>query len=110
MHAVHDETSISYNLKAHSQSEDMMHGFKGRDFQLLLSPERIGIYGDSEWRSFMLKAIRNAVSSPFSASSKHTSYVHLGQECALEKWANFAVLVSYTLAACFHDINTILCS
>ena len=63
LHAVHDEISISYNLKTQSQTDVRTHGNKDRDFPLLLSPERIAIYGDSEWRSFMSTAIRNAVSS-----------------------------------------------
>ncbi|KAL5551116.1 hypothetical protein UlMin_001292 [Ulmus minor] len=61
IHAVHDDTSISYYLKTRAQTEVMSHGSKGGDFQLILSPERIAIYGDSEWRSSMYTAIRNAL-------------------------------------------------
>ncbi|XP_062074738.1 protein arginine N-methyltransferase 1.6 isoform X2 [Humulus lupulus] len=61
LHAVHDETSISYNLDKQSQTDVKMHGIKGGDFQLLLSPERIAIYGDNEWRGIMLTAIRSAL-------------------------------------------------
>ncbi|PON40647.1 Protein arginine N-methyltransferase [Parasponia andersonii] len=61
LNAVHDETSISYNLKTESRTQVRMHGVKGGDFPLMLSPERVAIYGDSEWRSLMLIALRNAL-------------------------------------------------
>lgn len=61
--AVHDETRISYNINTHSRIDAMMYNFEGGDFQLELSPERIAIYGDGEWRSFMSTVIRNTVSS-----------------------------------------------
>ncbi|XP_042947869.1 protein arginine N-methyltransferase 1.6 isoform X1 [Carya illinoinensis] len=61
LHAVHSDTSISYNLKAHaSRNEVMQYGFDTWDLQLMLSPERIAIYGDNEWRHSMLKTLRNA--------------------------------------------------
>lgn len=59
--AVHDETRISYNINTHSRIDAVMCGFKGGDFQLELSPERIAIYGDGEWRSFMSTVIRNTL-------------------------------------------------
>ncbi|EXC28305.1 hypothetical protein L484_011809 [Morus notabilis] len=60
--AFHDETRISYNLKTQSQVDHpMMHGFKGGDFQLELSPERVAIYGDGEWRTFISTVIGNAL-------------------------------------------------
>ncbi|XP_060972231.1 protein arginine N-methyltransferase 1.6 isoform X3 [Cannabis sativa] len=61
LQAVHDETSISYNLYKQSQTEIKMHDIKGVDSLLLLSPERIAIYGNDVWRRIMLTAIRNAL-------------------------------------------------
>jgi protein arginine N-methyltransferase 7 len=62
LHAVHTETSISYNLKTQApRTEVMQYSFNSGDLQLILSPERIAIYGDSEWRDSMLKSMRNAV-------------------------------------------------
>lgn len=62
LHAVHTETSISYNLKTQApRTEVMQYSFDTGDSQLILSPERIAIYGDSEWRDSMLKSMRNAL-------------------------------------------------
>ncbi|XP_062145655.1 protein arginine N-methyltransferase 1.6 [Alnus glutinosa] len=62
LHAVHTETSISYNLKTQApRTEVMQYSFNSGDSQLILSPERIAIYGDSEWRDSMLKSMRNAL-------------------------------------------------
>ncbi|XP_015896609.3 protein arginine N-methyltransferase 1.6 isoform X1 [Ziziphus jujuba] len=62
LHAVHNDISISYNLNTQvPRTEVMSYGFKGGDFQLMLSPEKIAIYGDTEWRSSMLTAIKNAL-------------------------------------------------
>lgn len=64
LHAVHTDTNISYNLKTRvPRAEVMQYGFNTVDSQLILSPERIAIYGESEWRNYMLKAISNAVRS-----------------------------------------------
>lgn len=49
VHAVHDEISVSYDIKSRSQTKE--------DFLIALSPERAGVYGDGEWRSLMLKAV-----------------------------------------------------
>lgn len=66
LHAVHTETSISYNLKTQApRTEVMQYSFDTGDSQLILSPERIAIYGDSEWRDSMLKSMRNAVRALF---------------------------------------------
>lgn len=65
LEATHTETSFSYNLNVQVPKTDTrQHDHNNRDFQLLLSPERIAIYGDSKWRSSVLAAVRNAVSSP----------------------------------------------
>ncbi|KAK4771368.1 hypothetical protein SAY87_031900 [Trapa incisa] len=51
--AVHSETSISYQLEADCQ-------YAEGDYHITLSPERIAIYGDCQWRCSILKAMRNA--------------------------------------------------
>ncbi|KAG8495933.1 hypothetical protein CXB51_007501 [Gossypium anomalum] len=61
LEATHTETSVSYNLNVQVPKTDTrQHDHNIRDFQLLLSPERIAIYGDSKWRSSVLAAVRNA--------------------------------------------------
>ncbi|KAB2039076.1 hypothetical protein ES319_D03G188400v1 [Gossypium barbadense] len=62
LEASHTETSVSYNLNVQVPKNDTrQHDHNIRDFQLLLSPERIAIYGDSKWRSSVLAAVRNAL-------------------------------------------------
>ncbi|MBA0851465.1 hypothetical protein Goshw_020370, partial [Gossypium schwendimanii] len=61
LEATHTETSVSYNLNVQVPKTDTrQHDHNIRDFQLLLSPERIAIYGDRKWRSSVLAAVRNA--------------------------------------------------
>ncbi|GAV78546.1 hypothetical protein CFOL_v3_22012 [Cephalotus follicularis] len=62
LHAVHTDTSISYNLKTQvTRNEVRQCDFNAKDFHLILPPERIAIYGDSEWRLSMLTALSNAL-------------------------------------------------
>ncbi|KAG4206416.1 hypothetical protein ERO13_A03G008400v2 [Gossypium hirsutum] len=62
LEATHTETIVSYNLNVQVPKTDTrQHDHNIRDFQLLLSPERIAIYGDSKWRSSVLAAVRNAL-------------------------------------------------
>ncbi|XP_050375704.1 protein arginine N-methyltransferase 1.6 [Argentina anserina] len=62
LHAVHTDISISYNIKSpESRNTSMHYGVTGRDFRLILPPERIAIYGDSEWRQTMFDAISNVL-------------------------------------------------
>lgn len=62
LHAAHTETSISYNLKNQSpRNETLQYGLKNGEFKLTLPPERIAIYGDSEWRHSMFSAITKPV-------------------------------------------------
>ncbi|GMY30018.1 protein arginine N-methyltransferase 1.6 [Fagus crenata] len=62
LHAVHTDTSILYNLKTHVPRTGVAQcGFDTGDSQLILSPERIAMYGDSEWRHSMFQAIRNVL-------------------------------------------------
>ncbi|KAK3224891.1 hypothetical protein Dsin_004753 [Dipteronia sinensis] len=63
LNACHSETSISYNLNPNiPRTEVTQDNLHTEDFQLILPPERIAIYGDGEWRLCMLTAIRNALS------------------------------------------------
>ncbi|KAL4570936.1 hypothetical protein LXL04_026601 [Taraxacum kok-saghyz] len=52
MEATHNETSISYRFKSYVDDSLPI---------ITLSPERIAIYGDREWRHSMLKAISYAL-------------------------------------------------
>ncbi|KAK8516334.1 hypothetical protein V6N13_047038 [Hibiscus sabdariffa] len=62
LEATHTETSVSYNLNVQVPQTDIrQYDYGVGDFQLLLSPERIATYGDSEWRLSMLAAVRNAL-------------------------------------------------
>ncbi|KAH9721296.1 protein arginine N-methyltransferase 1.6 [Citrus sinensis] len=60
-HALHTETSVSYELKSQIPiTDERQHNLNAKDFQLALPPERIAIYGDGEWRLSMVMAMRNA--------------------------------------------------
>lgn len=64
LHAVHTDTSMSYELKAQVERPGVMqYNVNDWNLQLMLPPERIAIYGDSKWRLCMLTAIRNALQS-----------------------------------------------
>ena len=72
LHAIHTDISISYNLKTQlPRTQIEQHDLLAKDSRLILSPERVAIYGDSEWRLSMLTAIKNTV-SPLSFSLTHT--------------------------------------
>ncbi|KAK9203496.1 hypothetical protein WN943_013751 [Citrus x changshan-huyou] len=61
-HALHTETSVSYELKSQIPiTDERQHNLNAKDFQLALPPERIAIYGDGEWRLSMVMAMRNAL-------------------------------------------------
>lgn len=63
-HALHTQTSVSYELKSQIPiTDERQHNLNAKDFQLALPPERIAIYGDGEWRLSMVMAMRNAVRS-----------------------------------------------
>lgn len=63
LHATHTDTKISYNLKKQiPMTEILQHRPSDADLPILLSPERIAIYGDREWRLSMLKAVESVVS------------------------------------------------
>ncbi|KAF5180220.1 arginine N-methyltransferase [Thalictrum thalictroides] len=62
LQAVHDDTSISYNLKSNNQrAEPVPLDMDSRGYQLTLSLERIAMYGDREWRYTMFTAVRDAL-------------------------------------------------
>ncbi|KAL3497483.1 hypothetical protein ACH5RR_040215 [Cinchona calisaya] len=56
--ASHTETSISYKVTTPLEKKDVGHC---EPAQIFLSPERIAIYGDSNWRCAMLNVIKNAL-------------------------------------------------
>lgn len=58
--AIHDDISMSYYFNNNRQEKDL-HMNKLCDHDLVLSPERIAIYGDREWRASMLKATSTVV-------------------------------------------------
>ncbi|XP_025014847.1 protein arginine N-methyltransferase 1.6 isoform X2 [Ricinus communis] len=60
LHATHTDTNVFYNIEI-QDTEVRQHNFTAGDFHLILPPERLAIYGDSEWRSSMLTALRNAL-------------------------------------------------
>ncbi|KAK9103010.1 hypothetical protein Sjap_020264 [Stephania japonica] len=59
LRAVHDETSISYGLKNENPLSKPKHN-KFCSSQLLLSPERVAVYGDTNWRLSFSTALQNA--------------------------------------------------
>ncbi|XP_057978253.1 protein arginine N-methyltransferase 1.6 isoform X2 [Malania oleifera] len=62
LHAVHNDTSISYDLNTQSSRTEIGQcDFNAGDFHLTLLPERVAIYGDSEWRFSIFTAIQNAL-------------------------------------------------
>ncbi|KAJ6942794.1 protein arginine N-methyltransferase 1.6 [Populus alba x Populus x berolinensis] len=58
LHAVHSDTSVSYNLATQATEIRECDSIAG-DSHLTLCPERIAIYGDRKWRSCMLTALKN---------------------------------------------------
>ncbi|KAK3039472.1 hypothetical protein RJ639_028054 [Escallonia herrerae] len=70
LHAIHNETSISFDLKSQLQREEAAnHDSSIQNCHLTLSPERLGIYGDSNWRCSMLKVIKNVLQQKVSPLS-----------------------------------------
>lgn len=61
--ASHTKTSISYRVKTSLEKEDGGHCDPSPgDNQIFLTPEKIAIYGDCNWRLSMFNVIKNAVS------------------------------------------------
>ncbi|GER28048.1 protein arginine N-methyltransferase 7 [Striga asiatica] len=62
LHAVHNETSISYEFKSSDEKKEVAHFDPCiQDNQIALTPERIALYGTRSWRSLMLKAVEKAL-------------------------------------------------
>lgn len=62
LEAIHNENSISYNIRSNNPKTKVGDlEFLNGDYNLVLSPERIAIYGDREWRLAMLMAARYAL-------------------------------------------------
>ncbi|XP_078448141.1 protein arginine methyltransferase 7 [Wolffia australiana] len=58
----HDEISISYCFENDTRASSFSNSeCRMAETKLILSPERIGIYGDSIWRSAILKALGNQI-------------------------------------------------
>lgn len=65
LHAIHTDTSISYEFETQSSLTEV--GYQQRDAgnqkcQIALPPERMGIYGDNNWRCSFLQVLSNFVS------------------------------------------------
>ncbi|KAL5697263.1 type III protein arginine methyltransferase [Ranunculus cassubicifolius] len=62
LQAVHDDTSIQYTLDFDKhRKEPVQFDLNSSSSQLSLSPERIALYGDREWRYTMFTAIRDTL-------------------------------------------------
>ncbi|VFQ87921.1 unnamed protein product [Cuscuta campestris] len=62
LNAIHTNISITYVVKTISQNMEARQSKPyAQDCQVLLSPERIAINGDSNWRCSMLEAVHNAI-------------------------------------------------
>ncbi|KAI3470120.1 hypothetical protein Pfo_026783 [Paulownia fortunei] len=62
LHAVHTETSISYQFNTSHDKKEVAHlDLCTQDCQIVLSSQRIALYGDSGWRCLMLNAIEKAL-------------------------------------------------
>ncbi|KAF8662332.1 hypothetical protein HU200_056543 [Digitaria exilis] len=58
LRASHDQTSISYQLNMN----DEVSSIRPNSNHLTLLPERVALYGDQDWRSALISAVRNAMS------------------------------------------------
>ncbi|GMH29840.1 hypothetical protein Nepgr_031683 [Nepenthes gracilis] len=61
LHAVHSDISISYDLKTQTPRSDSRQLMLQDGFHLVLSPEKIALYGDAKWRQCMFSAIQNVL-------------------------------------------------
>ncbi|KAJ4837166.1 hypothetical protein Tsubulata_036484 [Turnera subulata] len=58
--AVHSDTTVSYNLATRALKVGE-YDSRAKDFYLILSPEKIAVYGDKKWRASVSAALLNAV-------------------------------------------------
>ncbi|KAL7167246.1 hypothetical protein ACSBR2_037834 [Camellia fascicularis] len=67
LHAIHTDISISYEFETQAQGTEIkQYDEFARDDQLILSPERVAIYGDSNWRYSLLEAVKKALQGKIS--------------------------------------------
>ncbi|KAG1359314.1 Protein arginine N-methyltransferase 7 [Cocos nucifera] len=74
--AVHNDASVSYCLKFDDQSA--YNDFNSENCLITLLPERIALYGDKDWRSALIRAIKNALhvrSSPLCVVADDSVFV-----------------------------------
>ncbi|CAA6656140.1 unnamed protein product [Spirodela intermedia] len=87
--AAHDETSISYSFGKENQAAEFSKcDFRTVDRQLILCPERIGIYGDKDWRSSFLTALRNVLqnkSCPVCVIADDSIFLTISAACLSEE-------------------------
>ncbi|XP_057463971.1 protein arginine N-methyltransferase 7 isoform X2 [Actinidia eriantha] len=67
LHATHNDTSISYEFETQARGTEIDQYEIARDDQLILPPERVAIYGDSNWRWSVLKAVKKALQGKVSS-------------------------------------------
>ncbi|KAI7987436.1 Protein arginine N-methyltransferase 1.6 [Camellia lanceoleosa] len=59
LHAIHTDISISYEFETQAEGTEIkQYDEFARDDQLILSPERVAIYGDSNWIYSLLEVIK----------------------------------------------------
>ncbi|GMQ04907.1 hypothetical protein CsSME_00050151 [Camellia sinensis var. sinensis] len=67
LHAIHTDISISYEFETQAEGTEIeQYDEFARDDQLILSPERVAIYGDSNWRYSLLEAVKKALQGKIS--------------------------------------------
>ncbi|XP_076943445.1 protein arginine N-methyltransferase 7-like [Bidens hawaiensis] len=77
MDATHTDISISYKFNDH-------HWLTTQDSHITLSPERISIYGDKQWRHSMLKALNYAlkgIESPLCVIADDSVFLSVAIAC-----------------------------
>lgn len=60
-HAIHTDTNIRYMVGNQAKDTNTVPNDPFRYEQIFLSPEKVAIYGDSNWRSLILKAVNKAL-------------------------------------------------
>ncbi|KAL7167244.1 hypothetical protein ACSBR2_037832 [Camellia fascicularis] len=67
LHAIHTDISISYEFETQAEGTEIeQYDEFAQDDQLILSPERVAIYGDSNWRYSLLEAVKKALQGKIS--------------------------------------------
>ncbi|CAM8980325.1 unnamed protein product [Rhodiola kirilowii] len=111
LHARHNETAISYNLtKACSREGMSEHITYDASSALLLSPERIAIYGDSEWRFSLLTAAQKILALTVVTCEKHPCLFSLqlqGKDSYLCVVADDSVFLTILIASLSKESHVI---